>query len=181
MEATWTFVWVMGADWGQQCAQLGMDWTQNFWLQLSSWKALTSNLRYIQRSVTALLLDEDAAIWKCSKCVTFQSHCKIAVQVGPRVESVVVKLLWRFSLHFPLQPSWLDTSLCWGPISTFGFQVCKWQVGSFSTATEMLGVMVDTAERGVVKVDNKESRKQDLVAELQKILQCGVPTNYRPF
>ena len=68
-----------------------------------------------------------------------------------------------------------------GLFQLLGFRFASDKLAPFSTATEMLGVMVDTAERGVVKVDNKESRKQDLVAELQKILQCGVPTNYRPF
>ena len=60
-----------------------------------------------------------------------------------------------------------------------GLQVTSWLL--FRRQLKMLGVMVDTAERGVAKIDNKGSRKQDLVAELQKILQCGVPTNYGPF
>ena len=75
-------------------------------------------------------------------------------------------------MRFPLQPGWIDTSLE-GLFQLLGFRFASDKLAPFSTSTEMLGVLVDTAERDVIKVDNKESRKQDLVAELQKILQYG--------
>ena len=40
----------------------------------------------------------------------------------------------------------------------------------FANKSEMLGVTIDTSVRGCVVVDNKESRKQELTTELQKVL-----------
>ncbi|CAL1134001.1 unnamed protein product [Cladocopium goreaui] len=38
---------------------------------------------------------------------------------------------------------------------------------------KMLGVVVDTSDNTAIKVDNKESRKRELVGELQNILRAG--------
>ena len=99
------------------------------------------------------------------------------------------RLLWRLGLELNLWWSnYFDDFPCVahcsqvgstqacveGLFQLLGFKFASDKLAPFSTSTEMLGVLVDTAERGVIKVDNKESRKQDLVAELQKILQCGV-------
>ena len=101
------------------------------------------------------------------------------------------RLLWRLGLELNLWWSnYFDDFPCIshcsqvgstqacveGLFQLVGFRFASDKLAPFSTSTEMLGVVavVDTAERGVIKLDNKESRKQDLIAELQKILQCGV-------
>ena len=98
------------------------------------------------------------------------------------------RLLWRLGLELNLWWSnYFDDYPCAthcsqvastqacveGLFELLGFRFAKDKLAPFATSTDMLGVTVDTAEHGVIKVDNKESRKHDLVAELQKILQKG--------
>ena len=54
-----------------------------------------------------------------------------------------------------------------------GFRFARDKLAPFSTTTEMLGVVVDTSAKELVKVDNKETRKTDLVAEINKLLESG--------
>ena len=60
-----------------------------------------------------------------------------------------------------------------GLFQLIGFKFAQEKLAPFSTASEMLGVVVDTSEKGVVMVDNKETRKLDLTTEIQKILETG--------
>ena len=60
-----------------------------------------------------------------------------------------------------------------GLFDLLGFRFAHDKLAPFSTSTEMLGVVVDTAQKGMVKVDNKESRKRNLVSEIKLILQQG--------
>lgn len=76
-------------------------------------------------------------------------------------------------MHLPPWTSFFNKSLRGGLVSTGWIQVCSREAGPFSTASEMLGVVVDTSEKGVVTVDNKETRKLDLTTEIQKILETG--------
>ena len=86
------------------------------------------------------------------------------------------RLLWRLGLELNLWWSnYFDDFPCVahcsqvgstqacveGLFQLLGFKFASDKLAPFSTSTEMLGVLVDTAERGVIKVDNKESRKQD--------------------
>ena len=60
-----------------------------------------------------------------------------------------------------------------GLFQLISFKFAQEKLTPFSESSEMLGVVVDTSEKGVVTVDNKESRKRDLVTEIQKILELG--------
>ena len=58
-----------------------------------------------------------------------------------------------------------------GLFNLLGFRFAQEKLAPFSTSTEMLGVVVDTSRKGIVQVDNKEARKKDLVAEINKLLE----------
>ena len=58
-----------------------------------------------------------------------------------------------------------------GLFQLLGFRFASDKLAPFSNSTEMLGVVVDTSDKKFIKVDNKESRKRELVSELKNILQ----------
>ena len=60
-----------------------------------------------------------------------------------------------------------------GLFQLLGFRFAQDKLAPFAESSEMLGVVVDTSEKGVVKLDNKESRKRDLVMEISQILKAG--------
>ena len=51
-----------------------------------------------------------------------------------------------------------------GLFQLLGFRFAHHKLAPFAESSEMLGVVVDTSEKGVVKIANKESRKRDLVS-----------------
>ena len=60
-----------------------------------------------------------------------------------------------------------------GLFQLLGFRFAQDKLAPFAGSSKMLGVVVDTSEKGVVKLDNKESRKRDLVMEISQILKAG--------
>ena len=97
----------------------------------------------------------------------------------------VSRLLWRLGIELHLWwANYFDDFLCIshrsqvtstkscveGLFDLLGFRFAHDKLAPFSASTEMLGVVVDTAQKGMVKVDNKESRKRDLVSEISLIL-----------
>ena len=58
-----------------------------------------------------------------------------------------------------------------GLFQLLGFRFASDKLAPFSNSTEMLGVVVDTSDKQAIKVDNKESRKRELVSELKNVLQ----------
>lgn len=100
----------------------------------------------------------------------------------------VARLIWRLAIELNLWWSnYFDDYPCLshrsqvastkscveGLFQLLGFRFAREKLAPFSSATEMLGVVVDTSEVGTVLVVDKESRRQDLTGELQKILQDG--------
>ena len=100
----------------------------------------------------------------------------------------MARLIWRLGLELNLWWSnYFDDYPCishHGQVSStracveglfqlIGFKFAQEKLAPFSTASEMLGVVVDTSEKGVVMLDNKETRKLDLTTEIQKILETG--------
>ena len=98
------------------------------------------------------------------------------------------RLIWRLGIELNLWwSSYFDDYPCVthrsqatstqtcveGLFQLLGFRFASDKLAPFSGTTEMLGVVVDTSDNTAIKVDNKESRKRELVGELQNILRAG--------
>ena len=69
----------------------------------------------------------------------------------------------RFSVRF--YGNQVSSKTCAEGVSTHRFQVGQ-ESWLLLASSKRLRVVVDTSEKGVVAVDNKESRKRELVTEL---------------
>ena len=100
----------------------------------------------------------------------------------------IARLIWRLGIELNLwwanyfddypcishRSQMVSTKSCAeGLFQLLGFRFARDKLAPFAESSEMLGVVVDTSEKGVVKLDNKESRKRDLVTEISQILQAG--------
>ena len=110
----------------------------------------------------------------------------------------VARLLWRIGIELSLLCfNYFDDYPCISPLNYFddypcisptiqspstmmtvkslfgllGFRFAEDKLSDFADSSEMLGVMVDDLKSGLVPVDNKESRKKEMVGALDEILR----------
>ena len=108
----------------------------------------------------------------------------------------VARLLWRVGIELNLMWfNYFDDYPCISPsiqskstmmtvkgiFGLLGFKFAEDKLSDFANTAEMLGVMVDASksDEGLVKVDNKESRKSEVVNALNDIIRdaCLVPAD----
>ena len=100
----------------------------------------------------------------------------------------VARLIWRLGVELDLWWSnYFDDfpciSHCCQLASTkssveclfklLGFRFAHDKLAPFAERSEMLGVILDTSKQGCIVIDNKDTRKAELAAEITKILESG--------